>query len=379
MLVFKKLISTAAATIGGTFIAFAGLGINSAQAVLLVGNTAGNNVVRYDENTGNFLGTFIPPNTGGLTSPDDIVFGPDGNLYISSGNSSTGKILRFNRRTGAFIDVFATGGGLIRPYGIAFGPDGNLYTSSFLSDQILRFNGQTGAFIDVFAFGNGQPGGLNGPNDLLFTPDGRLLVTTQGSVAVPGDLPGEFRPDFSGGLPSQILSYDILTGASSVFVESATPLPDTFGFVSFLGLAIGPNGDLFTTDFANGIRVYDIQTGALKLTISTNYTSAPGSISSNFIGNLAFVGNTLFTTGFDFTQGNQGAILRYDGLTGEPLPGAGNSGAVFVSTSPNLQRPIGIAYDPAPIPTPALLPGLVGVGIAALRKRRQEQSDVSEA
>jgi len=388
VLLFKKLISAAAATLGGTLLAFAGFGIDSAEAILLVGNTAGNNVVLYDDTTGNFLGEFIAPNSGGLTRPDDLVFGPDGNLYISSGNGSTGQILRYNGRTGAFIDVFATGGGLTRPYGIAFGSDGYLYTSSFLSDQILRYDAQTGAFVDVFAAGNGLAGGLNGPNDLLFTPDGRLLVTTQGSVAVPGDdngdgivSPGEFVPDFSAGLPSQILSFDIGTGAASVLVDSATPLPGSFGFVSFLGLAIGPNGELFTTDFANGIRVYDINTGALQNTIATDYTSDPGGFSSNFIGNLAFAGNTLFVTGFDFSQNNQGAILRYDALTGLPLPSGSNRDAVFVPTNSNLQRPIGIAYvedDFTPIPTPVMLPGLIGMGVAALRRRKREQSEVSE-
>jgi sugar lactone lactonase YvrE len=358
------------------------------EAALLVGNTSGNNVVQYGLD-GSFLGEFIPSNpalNGGLTSPDDLVYGPGGDLFISSGSNSTGQILRFDGLSGQFKGVFSTfapgdsPGLLKRPYGMAFGPDGNLYVSSFLQDRILRFNATTGLFVDVFATGNGAPGGLNGPNDLLFTPDGRLLVSTQGSVAVPGDgnsngivEPGEFRADFGAALPSQILSYDIGTGAASVLVDQPTPLLESFRFVSFLGLAIGPNGDLFTTDFANGIRVFDINNGALKSVISTNYT---GTIpSNNFIGNLTFVGDTLYTVGFNFTQNNQGAILRYDGLTGDPLPSAGNPAAVFVATNSNLSRPIGITQI---IPTPALLPGLMGMGIAALRKRRAEREAALE-
>ncbi|MDX2096667.1 MAG: PEP-CTERM sorting domain-containing protein, partial [Leptolyngbyaceae cyanobacterium bins.59] len=115
-------------------------------------------------------------------------------------------------------------------------------------------------------------------------------------------------------------------------------------------------------------RTYDINTGALKSLIGTNYTGT--NPSSNYTGNLAFLGNTLFTTGFDFSQGNQGAILRYDGLTGAPLPSPGNSGPVFVATNSNLLRPIGIAiYD---IPEPATVAALLifgGIGIAA-RKRQ---------
>ncbi|MEB3282313.1 MAG: hypothetical protein VKK42_25680 [Lyngbya sp.] len=128
--------------------------------------------------------------------------------------------------TGEFIDIFASGNGLFRPYGAAFGPDGYLYVSSFLSDEILRFDGMTGAFVDVFASGNGQPGGLNGPNDLLFGPDGRLYVTTQGSVATNG------QPDFTAGLPSQVLRFDITTKTSTIFAEP-TPSPDSFGFLTY--------------------------------------------------------------------------------------------------------------------------------------------------
>ncbi|MGP1371282.1 MAG: Vgb family protein [Almyronema sp.] len=347
------------------------------EAALLVGNTAltadgrGYNVLRFDEQTGAFLGEFIPTGSGGLVSPDDLTFGPDGNLYVSSGNDNAtptvepSAILRFDGITGEFIDVFATSPTLNRPYGNAFGPDGNLYVASFLSDEILRYDGVTGEFIDVFATGNGLPGGLNGPNDLLFLPDGSLLVTTQGSVAVNGE------PDFSLGLPSQILRFDMTTGVSTVFADQPIPTPDSFGFVSFLGLAIGPDGNLFTSDFANGIRVYDLATGNLLETFSTNYTATLPS--NNFIGSLTFTpDNLLFSVGFDLTQPNNlGAILRYDGFTGEPLPSAGNSGPIFVPTNANLIRPIGITYaDLPPVPEPGLGMGLLSLAALGLRLRR---------
>src|SRR4028118_1635767 len=172
------------------------------QGTFLVGNSRGNNVLRFDGNTGNYLGEFIPAGSGGLSNPDQIVFGPDGNgddkpdIYVSSGDKpgnsaepTASAVLRYDGTTGAFIDKFVGDnpntaadetGGLSRPYGLAFGPDGNFYVSSFLSDQILRYNGKTGQFIDVFASGNQQAGGLNGPNGLLFAPDGNLYVTTQG-------------------------------------------------------------------------------------------------------------------------------------------------------------------------------------------------------
>ncbi|MGB3237240.1 MAG: NHL repeat-containing protein [Geitlerinemataceae cyanobacterium] len=352
-----------------------------ARAVLLVGNTTssdlgGSNVLKFDEFTGEFLGEFIATGSGGLSSPDDLTFGPDGNLYISSGNDSAtpetepSAILRFDGKTGTFLDVFAKSDRLNRPYGNAFGPDGNFYVASFLSDEILRFDGKTGDFLDVFASGNQLPGGLNGPNDLLFTPDGKLLVTTQGSVAVNG------AADFSFGLPSQILKFDLATGTSSIFADQPQPSPDSFGFVSFLGLAISPDGKLFASDFANGIRTYDLGTGELLDFISTNYTGT--SPSNNFIGSLAFTPNgNLFTVGFDFTQENVGTILRYDGITGMPLPAPGKSSAIFVDANPNLVRPIGIAFQPTkavPEPTSVLEPIAVGaVAVFLLRHRKRKR------
>lgn len=345
-----------------------GIGVPNAEAALLVGNTQGNNVLIFDERTGRYGGEFIPAGTGGLLSPDDLTFGPDGNLYITSGSDTSGSILRFDGKTGAFLGRFDQGGTLFRPYGLAFGPDNKLYVSSFRTDEILRYDALTGAFLDVFASGTGSADGLNGPNDLLFGADGSLFVTTQGSVA---DGLGGISFQFE----SQVLKFDITTGVSSVFAPQPTPSPESFGFVSFLGLSFGPNGDLFTSDFANGIRRYDVATGQLLDTISTNYT---GTIpSNNFLGNLTFdPNNLLYTVGFDFTQGSQGAILRFDGETGEPLPAPGETSSIFVPTTSLLQRPIGIAYAPIAVPEPGLAIALLAfgaAGVASQSKRAQKQ------
>ena len=75
-------------------------------------------VLRFDGTTGAFIDAFVPAMSGGLDGPFGLVFGPDGNLYVSS--SSTNEVLRYNDTTGAFIDVFASGGGLENPSFLVF-------------------------------------------------------------------------------------------------------------------------------------------------------------------------------------------------------------------------------------------------------------------
>jgi hypothetical protein len=76
--------------------------------------------------------------------------------------------------------------------------------------------------------------------------------------------------------------------------------------------------------------------------LSTNYT---GTIpSQNFVGGLSFgEKKRLFVAAFNNAlEGNPGAVLRYQGVSGVPLPAAGQSGAIFVPQSTALARPIGI-------------------------------------
>lgn len=360
-----------------------GIGIPKADAALLMGNSSSNNIIIFDEQTGSFLGDFTTSGSGGLRAPDDLTFGPDGNLYISSGGNSNlnlydpsypldSAVLRYSP-TGDFLGIAASGNGLTRPYGNAFGPDGNLYVSSFRTNQILRFNGTTGEFLGVFASDNnnglGSINGLNGPNGLLFGSDGSLYVATQGTA---NDALGNLVFPFE----SQVLRYSLAqvagtepTTTPSVFISQPTPLPESFGFVSLLGLAEAPNNDILVSDFAGGIRRYD-STGRLIDTLSTNYTSTTPS--NNFLGSLTFgsgdSSNNLYVAGFDFINNNIGSLLAYNGATGTSTM---FTGSVFTSSS--LVRPIGITAVPTtPVPesSPVLALALLGMRVAAdtLRK-----------
>src|SRR5207249_4863040 len=93
-------------------------------------------VLRYDGSTGAFLNEFVPSGSGGLTVPFGLRFGANGDLFVGSipfatGDSRQGRILRYSGVNGAFRGAFVTNGagGLCFPYDLVFGPDGNLYVA----------------------------------------------------------------------------------------------------------------------------------------------------------------------------------------------------------------------------------------------------------
>ncbi|MGJ7922883.1 Vgb family protein [Neobacillus sp. LXY-4] len=152
----------------------------------------------YDGSTGAFLGNLDHSGFDGEFYPRAVIIGPDGLLYVSVRNNPNtiegqlgGSVLRFNPVTRMLHDVFVEShDDLHRPEGLVFGPDGNLYITSFRedsddTDKILIFNGE-GDFlfkIDLYIAGQ-QPRAF--AQAILFGPDGKLIVPITG----PGPLTG---------------------------------------------------------------------------------------------------------------------------------------------------------------------------------------------
>jgi len=181
-------------------------------------------VLRFDGATGAFIDEFVKQGMGGYNNPGGITFGPDGNIYVTSGTQSqsgpatnNAQILRFDGRTGAFKDIFvsANSGGLENPFFLLFGPDGNLYVSSVTKNSVFRYNGTNGAFIDTFIPSN--RGGLSRPTGMSFGPDGFFYVVSSFTPTIgilrfnptTGAFVDVFIPQGSGGLtgPTGILFY----------------------------------------------------------------------------------------------------------------------------------------------------------------------------
>ncbi len=138
----------------------------------------------------------------GIAGLQQIIENPDGSVLLVNGDGSelafsspqrfvrdlliqdipNNAVSRYDGVTGEFIEYFVApgAGGLAGPHNPTFGPDGNLYVfSSAAPAKILRFDGETGDFIDVFV-DNGGPAGFNGGSGMTFGEDGVLYVSTSG-------------------------------------------------------------------------------------------------------------------------------------------------------------------------------------------------------
>jgi hypothetical protein len=160
--------------------------------------------------------------------PRGVVIGPDGLLYVSNDpilGGNGGHILRFDPATRNFKDIFVSNDvcncDFNRPEGLVFGPDGNLYVTSFRAslsdtDKILIFAGPAstsptpGTFLAKIDLDQVGPQRAYA-QALLFGPGGRLFVP----ITTPmGRYSGQVRRYDVSNLDN--ISFDIFVPSSSM-------------------------------------------------------------------------------------------------------------------------------------------------------------------
>ncbi len=273
-------------------------------------------VLQIDDQTGLFLGLFVPPGNG-LFQPRGLVFGPNGNLFVCSYRND--EVVEYDGTNGSLVRVFATGGGLDGAHGLVFGPRGNLFVSSQLAHRVIEYNGSTGEFIRMFA--TGAP--LHYPTGITFGPNGNLFVCSAATDSV--------------------IEYVGTTGELvGTFAGSGLLWP--------VDISFGPNGNLFVlNDADNRVVEFNGSTGAL---IGT-FPSLNPELLLDAKG-LTFGGpdENLFVSlniGPGQAADGQFAIVEFAGETGELIRLFPSDPALFDLCG------ITIKEHAVPLPTPAVV------------------------
>jgi DNA-binding beta-propeller fold protein YncE len=177
----------------------------------------------------------------GLAHPFHAAFGPDGNLYVPSQDTSivarfygpqttTGTpgtpmppppaLRRFPLslfHPGTFVPSarqVSTGVEEVRH--TVFGPDGHLYVADPRANRIKKYDGQSGAFLDAISSKD-----LDKPIHLLFSPQGDVLyIGSRGNHSV--------------------LIYDVVTKQVAIFIKERYG-----GLHEPAGMALGHDGYLY--------------------------------------------------------------------------------------------------------------------------------------
>lgn len=253
-----------------------GVAPGAASSILLSSRDSAS-ILEYDAATGAFLRTLVSAGSGGLTNPDGIVL-QGGSLYAANNGFSGASVLRYDAVTGAFLGTFIASGTSADITDMVFGPNGNLFVSDFSSHRVNEYDKITGAFVGAFA--TLTPGSCC-TYDLVFGPTGHLFVATEDNVQE-FDPTGTFVKAFAPGTPGHftfgltigpdglvyvsfgqstgdVIRYDSASGAQvSVFVPAAAS-----GFTFAPSIAFGPDGNLYAVDrLGNRVLRYDGTTGA---------------------------------------------------------------------------------------------------------------------
>ena len=217
-------------------------------------------VLRYDIESGAYLGEFVAP--GMLDAPYGLAFGPNGNLFVAGGAAS-GVVMEFDGTGGSFVRTFVesdTSGGLNHARGMVFLPSGDLLVVSHANDRVLRYDGATGAFVEQFnKGGTGSVLGLDSPWCVRTGPEGDVYVSRTNRFSL-GATSG---PDPDGGpqplhfTNARIYQFDGVTGslirAYVQSLDSGILHPTGFDFIPDPGLDCNLNLVPDTCEIAAGL------------------------------------------------------------------------------------------------------------------------------
>jgi virginiamycin B lyase len=264
------------------------------------------------------------PLAGGATSPDLIVVGPDNALWWTQG-TSVGRMVTSNP---AGVQTFG-GLGIIQARGIAVGPDGNLWVSDAGGNQVHRITpAGTAASLPIpLPMGVNARGIARGADGNMWvadfsTPGGVVRVTT-GGVATRFPVPTGSPIDVIAGSDGNIWYAGQGTAVGKV-TPGGVATPYVAKGVDPFGIALGPDGAVWYAEFqANAVGRVD------KAGLTSHVTGMTGTAGPRYVA--PGPGNTIW-----FTEETGNRVGR---VTGIVLPGGGGGGgSTSDTTKPKLSK-----------------------------------------
>lgn len=261
----------------------------NAQRDLFVSSRNTNSVKRYHGQTGAYLGDFVRPNAGGLNATQEVLFGLDGHLLVSGRGNR--HILKFDRNTGNFLGNFTSGYELDNPTKMTVGPDSLLYISQWgqSKKKVARFKFSTGVFVDEFTETD-----LNQACGHAWDTGGNLYVASYGSADVRKfDASGKFLGVFTEagrlrgavnlwfGESGDLFVVDWILGSVLRFDGQTGRFKSNFitGMQNTEGFVFGPDSSLYLCDWSrNTINRYDRSGRLLGIFANSGGMHAPNSV-----------------------------------------------------------------------------------------------------
>ena len=288
---------------------------------ILAGSEKTNTILRFDANTGVYLGTSVPPGSGSLQDPTGFVIAPDRSIFVSGGASN--EILRYRGTDGQFL-ASITPEPLNAPQDSVLGPDGYLYAVSRDADAVARYDATSGKFLGNFVASGS--GGLNVPTGLVFTPDHSSLLVASS-------------------FNSSVLKYSAVDGSfQGVFIASTNGsnggLSDPEGLVFRNGNLFVTSTKSFTIVGSNGASDFVASSGTVL-----EYNGTTGAFIKAYTPEPLFAPESA-VIGLDknlyVSSSASNEVIKYNGTTGQFI-------SIFVSSDPavngGLSDPRGIAFD----------------------------------
>lgn len=296
----------------------------------------------FTEKVANKIGRVIPsdppviedfPLPTGFTSPFNITVGPDGEIWATAQGPTNGGVVRMNPANPADTEG-KDGYGVVTAAGIAAGADGKIWLGA-QGGSVVRIDPATlteEATSDIALAGFNVRNLAPGPDGNVWVTDfgGNIARVTPAGVATPFDVPGDGAWDIVSG-PDGNLWYTAPEGNNS-YVGRITPAGvagpqyETTDAGDQLGITVGPDGALwFAQAVANDIG---------RVTLDGNFTQVGGLTAAarpEYI--TPGPANTLWFTEKD---GNQ--IGRITGID-MPSTGGGGPGPGPVTGTPDTTRP----------------------------------------